>query len=81
MYSEFIPNLNSLNNDYARMFSPSIISPDNLINTREYSLQMSQINKFGLPKCGNQQNACRQIGVVGAGKFSFFYRIPPFDFE
>ncbi len=45
-------------------------STDGLMHRRELSLQMTQTHKFGLPKCTKQQNECRNIGIVGAGKFS-----------
>ena len=38
-------------------------------NARELSLQMTETNKFGLPKCVKEQNECQQIAIVGAGKF------------
>ena len=38
-------------------------------NARELSLQMTETNKFGLPNCVDGQNKCRQIGIVGAGKY------------
>ncbi len=39
---------------------------------QEYSWQRLQTNKYGLPRCAGQNNQCRQIGIIGAGKVSFF---------
>ncbi len=39
---------------------------------QEYSWQRLQTNKYGLPRCTGQNNQCRQIGIIGAGKVSFF---------
>ncbi len=40
--------------------------------SQEYSWQRLQTNKYGLPRCAGQINQCRQIGIIGAGKVSFF---------
>lgn len=66
-YSEFISHSN-LSNDY----DSTMLLHSAARNMREYSLPMIQTNKFGLPKCINQQNGCRQIGIVGAGEFFLF---------
>jgi len=39
---------------------------------QEYSWERLQTNKYGLPRCTGQNNQCRQIGIIGAGKVSFF---------
>lgn len=39
-----------------------------LMIAQEYSWQRLQINKYGLPRCTGQNNPCRQIGIIGAGK-------------
>lgn len=36
-------------------------------NGRPFALQMSNVRKFGLPKCGKKHNHCQTIGIVGAG--------------
>ncbi len=38
----------------------------------EYSSQRLQTNQNGLPRCAGQNNQCREIGIIGAGKVSFF---------
>jgi hypothetical protein len=42
---------------------------------QEYSWKRLQTNKYGLPKCVQQHNQCRQIGIIGAGEVSFFDRL------
>jgi hypothetical protein len=42
---------------------------------QEYSWQRLQTNKYGLPKCAGENNQCRQIGIIGAGKVSFFDKL------
>ncbi len=62
-HSEFISRLKLFNDHDATMFLQLAT-----VNMQEYSLPMIQTNKFGLPKCVNQQNGCLKIGIVGAGK-------------
>jgi hypothetical protein len=39
---------------------------------QEYSWQRLQTNKYGVPKCAEQNNQCRQIGIIGVCEVSFF---------
>ena len=48
---------------------------DDVTIAQEYSWRRLQINKYGLPKCAQQQNQCRQIGIIGAGEASFFNKL------
>jgi hypothetical protein len=42
---------------------------------QEYTWKRLHTNKYGLPKCVQQHNQCRQIGIIGAGEVSFFDRL------
>ncbi len=60
----------ALDDPYGRIFFQSATMNRSLYK-RLFSLQMTQTHKYGLPKCSEQQNECRKIGIVGAGEFSF----------
>jgi hypothetical protein len=63
----------SFNKHYKKAFSQSTSAKQyDFMIAQEYSWQRLQTNKYGLPKCGEQNNQCRQIGIIGAGKTSFF---------
>ena len=51
---------------------PSDATQDDSMIAQEYSWQRLQVNENGLPKCVQEQNRCRQIGIIGAGEDYFF---------
>jgi hypothetical protein len=69
VHPDYASRLNSPTN-YPTKVSPlpAAVQETNIIMTREYSLQMNQTIKYGLPKCIQQLNQCRQIGIIGAGE-------------
>ncbi len=70
---DYFSHLTSFDNDYKKDFSESATAKqDHFIIAQEYSRQKLQINKYGLPRCSQQENRCRQIGIIGAGEVSFF---------
>ena len=42
---------------------------------QEYSWQRLRAHKNGLPRCVQEQNQCRQIGIIGAGEDCFLKRL------
>jgi hypothetical protein len=75
IHPDYVSRLTSPTN-YPRRVSPlsDAVQETNIMITQEYSLQMNQTIKYGLPKCIQQLNQCRQIGIIGAGEL----RIPIF---
>jgi hypothetical protein len=63
----------TLDDPYGRIVSQTtatIPTSDLPIHKTLFSKQMTQTQRFGLPKCIPQQNECKKIGIVGAGEFS-----------
>jgi hypothetical protein len=73
---DYLSHWTSFDNHYKRDFSVSTLAKqDDLMIAQEYSWQRLQTNKYGLPRCIQQQNQCQQIGIIGAGEFSFSDRL------
>ena len=69
MTSDYFSHSILFNNDDKQDSTVSAaIKQRNLMIDQEYSSQRLRANRYGLPRCTQQQNQCRQIGIIGAGE-------------
>jgi hypothetical protein len=68
MVPDYFSHLVSFDNHYKKEFSVFAVAK------QEYSWQMLQVNRYGLPTRAQGQNQGLQIGIIGAGEFSVFYK-------
>jgi hypothetical protein len=66
MAPDYFSHWTSFDNHYKR--DSAAAKQDDFMIAQEYSWQKLQANKYGLPRCAQQQNQCRQIGIIGAGE-------------
>jgi hypothetical protein len=76
MAPDYFSHFTAFNNHHKKNFSMYVTGKqDHSMISQEYSWERLQTNKYGLLKCAQQLHQCREIGIIGAGKVSFFDRL------